>query len=142
MKARKKDHHDKRESYRSYFKEYRDKREKVQKDRSAQPARKKRKGSAAASAEAAVRPLPEDLESQASLAPWCPAGGHIWKSTRGQAWCIHYPPFPRRSFSWAAKGHRVAAREALHLLWEQHQMTTGVACPYSALAPQGAAQHG
>lgn len=81
------------------------------------------------------RPLPANVWEQKALAPYTPPGGYIWRSNKTGAWCIHFKPFPRRTFAWALHGgHKVAGREALRALWRMHAQTTGDDhCPWVGL---------
>lgn len=76
--------------------------------------------------------LPQCDLSQATLLPFCPDGGFVWKSRSG-SWQCHFPPFPRRSFSWTTYGDRQAALLCSRELWTAYNSVHGLPeenCPW------------
>eukprot|EP00972_Heterocapsa_arctica_P033624 4948088-Heterocapsa_arctica.AAC.1 len=48
-----------------------------------------------------------------------PPGGFIWRGNKSGTWQGHYPPMPRRSYSWAVYGQRGAAMRVLQDMWSK-----------------------
>ena len=82
-----------------------------------------------------LRPLLEVEADQATLARYCPPGGHIWNNWRGSAWGGHMPPNTRTSCPWAC-GHLASAIVVIRTLWEYYLLDNGLeqsACPINGL---------
>ena len=95
-----------------------------------------------AKAKAALRPapwppLPPSFAtlSQPQCARLCPPGGHLWLASSCGSWGCHYPPYKRKSFSWAMHTFDGAAKECLRLMWRYHlgDVALKSRCPIAGL---------
>ena len=65
-----------------------------------------------------------------------PPGGSIWRGLGFGSWQCHFPPWPRKSFSWSLYGHDQACKLCLRHMWELYLKELGqtpAQCPIKSI---------